>query len=169
MRSVLEFLKVTEALVNDNENIGKAAYASATVVRLKSYRARLQQYFNEHPDEKAGINLLLEQANAQAMQLEFYLSRVDSQYYDKRKLRLNIDALFQASRKVMCDIRENPDKFDQYQLTNFVELNNYIYHLYANSKFYVFDVSDKDRLKMKEMKSFLEGYDHGCYIDICCN
>jgi antitoxin component HigA of HigAB toxin-antitoxin module len=169
MRSVLEFLQNTEALVNDTENIARAMYASATVTRLKSYRARLKSYFNEHPDDVAGINTLLEQTNSQAMQLEFYLSRVDSKYYDKRKLRLSVEMLCKASKKVMLDVTNNPDKMDEYQLPYFVELNNYIYHLYADSLFYVWDVTEADMLKIKEMKIFLEEYDHGCYIDIACN
>lgn len=168
MRSVLLFLQETEKLLNEEEDIKKSVYAGSTVARLRTYRERLKNKFDEEPDNRRELTELLSMANTLALQLEKHFMLVDDKYRKIYKMRAEAETTFNAMNKIFYDMEHTGKLKDESStdVMNLVQYLKFIHDYYVRSQFYVWKIEQKDIDTLTCVQKFMEDYGHDSVINI---
>ena len=156
MYSVLEFLKNTEPLLQ-YENRTDDMYVAPCVTRLKQSRERLRDYFYNHSDDVEGLNNLFLQCNSNALQLELHLSRTEDEFLTMREKRSEAESIYKQISMLIRDASET-NRLSEREVIELAQISSFVKHYYLDSKFYIWNTTDKDKQKLKQAKSFMEVY-----------
>lgn len=159
MASVLELIEKTEPLMKfkDSDDV----FIPASVKTLSEYRERLREFFYKNAEDKQGLNILFMQTNAAALQVEKHLSRVDEEYRVIYNDRREAAELYNKIEKLVKDIDFKDKALSDNEIVNVANIVRFVKMHNNKSQFYVWEVTENDRRKVKEAKSFLEVYNDG--------
>lgn len=164
MSSILEFLKETEVLLND-ELIERTPYAKSSAIELKVYRDSLSKAFEEEPFG-AETRTWYTRANSVALGLEWHLAVTSEKYLTMRKYRQEAEILFKSMQAILADYNMRKEQFvdDEVSLAEFAIVMNDAYRYYRSSTDFVWNRTVQDDVTVKKIKGFMEEYNNGLYF-----
>lgn len=164
MGSILEFLKETENILND-DSIDMSPYAKSSATELTVYRNSLEKSFNDDP-YGSDTRTWYTRANNVALGLEWHLAVTNQKYLEKVKYRQEAEVLFKSMQVILADYNMRQEQFikDEIALAEFAIVMNDAYKYYKKSLDFVWNRTVYDDTIVEKIKAFMEEYNHGVYF-----